>query len=130
MRGLPQQTYDRTKQLTTRDFASVQKLDEATATLDVARRSQQQAKLALDEAIAGYTDEERGVAQAAVVKAEAAIATLQGPGRRIDGQGAERGAGLPHERRGRRVRVARRAAAVAGRPVAMSGCASTCARTW
>src|SRR5262245_33730641 len=61
---LAEQTYDRTKQLTSRDFASVQKLDEATATLDVARRSQQQAKLALDEAIAGYTVEERGVAQA------------------------------------------------------------------
>ena len=61
---LAEQTYDRTKQLTARDFASVQKLDEATATLDVARRSQQQAKLALDEAIAGYTVEERGVAQA------------------------------------------------------------------
>ncbi len=54
---LAQQTYDRTKQLTARDFASVQKLDEATATLDVARRSQQQAKLALEEAVAGYTAE-------------------------------------------------------------------------
>jgi HlyD family secretion protein len=74
---LAEQTYDRTRQLTTRDFASVQKLDEETATLDVARRSQQQAKLALDEAIAGYTAEERGVAQAAVVKAEAAITTLR-----------------------------------------------------
>jgi HlyD family secretion protein len=74
---LAQQTYDRTKQLTARDFASVQKLDEATATLDVARRSQQQAKLALEEAVNGYTAEERGVAKAAVVKAEAAIATLK-----------------------------------------------------
>jgi HlyD family secretion protein len=55
----------------------VQKLDEATATLDVTRRSQQQAKLALDEAVNGYTAEERGVAQAALAKAEAAIATLQ-----------------------------------------------------
>src|SRR4249919_3136545 len=72
---LAEQTYDRTKQLTARDFASVQKLDEATATLDVARRSQQQAKLALEEAVAGYTVEERGVAQAAVAKADAAIAT-------------------------------------------------------
>src|SRR5205807_9069753 len=61
------QTYDRTKQLTVRDFASVQKLDEATANLDIARRSQQQAKLAIEEAINGYTPEERGVAQAAVV---------------------------------------------------------------
>jgi len=74
---LAEQTYGRTKQLSMRDFASLQKLDEATATLDVARRSQQQAKLALDEAIAGYTAEERGVAQAAVVKADAAITTLK-----------------------------------------------------
>jgi HlyD family secretion protein len=74
---LAEQTWDRTRQLTARDFASVQKLDEATATLDVARRSQQQAKLALEEAINGYTAEERGVAQAAVVKADAAIATLK-----------------------------------------------------
>ena len=74
---LAEQTYDRTKQLTTRDFASMQKLDEQTNTLDVARRSQQQAKLALDEAIAGYTVEERGVAKAALVKADAAITTLK-----------------------------------------------------
>ena len=74
---LAEQNYDRTKVLTARDFASVQKLDEATATLDVTRRSQQQAKLALEEAINGYTAEERGVAKAAVAKAEAAIATLQ-----------------------------------------------------
>jgi HlyD family secretion protein len=74
---LAEQTWNRTQQLTTRDFASVQKLDEATATLDVARRSQQQAKLALEEAINGYTAEERGVAQAAVAKAQAAIATLK-----------------------------------------------------
>jgi HlyD family secretion protein len=43
----------------------------------VARRAQQQAKLALEEAINGYTVEERGVAKAAVVKAEAAITTLK-----------------------------------------------------
>jgi HlyD family secretion protein len=74
---LAQQTYDRTKQLTARDFASVQKLDEATASLDVARRSRQEAKLAYEEAVAGYTVEERGVAKANVVKADAAIATLE-----------------------------------------------------
>jgi HlyD family secretion protein len=74
---LAEQTYDRTKQLTARDFASVQKLDEATANLDVARRAQQQAKSALDEAINGYTVEERGVAKASVAKADAAIATLR-----------------------------------------------------
>jgi len=74
---LAQQTYDRTRQLTERDFASVQKLDEATASLDVAKRALDQARLAQDEAVAGYTAEERGVAEAAVAKAEAAIRTLQ-----------------------------------------------------
>ncbi len=74
---LARRTYDRTRQLAERDFASVQKLDEATASLDVAQRSAEQAKLAYDEAVAGYTAEERGVAKAAVVKAGAAIATLQ-----------------------------------------------------
>jgi len=74
---LAQQNYDRTKRLSERDFASVQKLDEATATLDVAKRSAQQAKLAYDEAVAGYTPEERAVAKASVAKAEAAIETLR-----------------------------------------------------
>ena len=74
---LQQQNYDRTKQLTAKDFASVQKLDEATASLDVAQRTLEQAKSSLDEAVAGYTPEERGVALASVAKAEAAIATLQ-----------------------------------------------------
>lgn len=74
---LAQQNYDRTKRLSERDFASVQKLDEATATLDVAKRSAQQAKLAYDEAVAGYTLEERAVAKASVAKAEAAIETLR-----------------------------------------------------
>ena len=74
---LAERTYDRTKQLTARDFASIQKLDEATASLDVARRSAEQAKFAYEEAVAGYTAEERGVAKAAVAKADATIATLE-----------------------------------------------------
>jgi HlyD family secretion protein len=74
---LQQQTYDRTRQLTEKDFASVQKLDEATAALDVAHRTLEQAKAALDEAVTGYTAEEHQVAEASLVKAKAAIATLQ-----------------------------------------------------
>lgn len=74
---LARQTYDRTKQLTGRDFASVQKLDETTAALDVAQRGLEQAKLAYAEAVAGFTAEERGVSEAGVAKAEAAIATLK-----------------------------------------------------
>jgi HlyD family secretion protein len=74
---LAEQSYERTRQLNARDFASLQKLDEATANLDVTRRALQQSRLSLDEAINGYTTEERDVARAAVAKAEAAIATLQ-----------------------------------------------------
>jgi HlyD family secretion protein len=73
---LAQQTYDRNNELNTKGVASMQALNEATASLDVARRSLEQAKLAYDEAVAGYTKEERGVAQATVDKAEAAVATL------------------------------------------------------
>ena len=74
---LAQQTFDRTKQLAARDFAPVQKLDESTRTLDVAQRGVEQAKFAYDEAVAGYTPEERGVAKAALARAEASIVTLQ-----------------------------------------------------
>lgn len=74
---LAQQNYDRTKQLTERDFASMQRLDEVTAALDVARRGAEQARLSYDEAVNGYTAEERGVARAAVAKAQAAVETLR-----------------------------------------------------
>lgn len=74
---LAQQNYDRTKQLSEREFASLQRLDEVTAQLDVAHRSAEQARLAYEQALNGYTVEERAVARAAVAKAEAAIATLR-----------------------------------------------------
>lgn len=74
---LAQQTFDRTKQLTAREYAPVQKLDETTRALDVAQRGVEQAQLAYDEAVAGYTVEERGVAKAAVAKADASVLTLQ-----------------------------------------------------
>jgi HlyD family secretion protein len=74
---LQQQNYDRTRQLAEKGFAPIQKLDEATAALEVAQRSLEQAKAALNEAVAGYTVEERRVAEASVVKANAAIVTLK-----------------------------------------------------
>ena len=74
---LAQQNYDRTKQLTAQQVASVQRLDEVTASLDVARRNAEQAKLSYEEAINGYTVQERAVAGAAVAKAQAAVATLR-----------------------------------------------------
>lgn len=54
-----------------------QQLDRATATLDVATRSLEQAKLAYEVGVAGATVEERGVAKANVAKAEAANETLK-----------------------------------------------------
>ena len=74
---LQQKVFDRTSTLTARDVASVQKLDEVTAALDVANRQLAQARLSLDEAVAGYTPEEREVAEASLDKAAAAIVTLQ-----------------------------------------------------
>jgi HlyD family secretion protein len=74
---LAQKTYDRIKQLAANEFAPVQKLDEATNALEVAQRGADQARLAYSEAVAGYTVEERGVAKAAVAKADASIAALQ-----------------------------------------------------
>ena len=76
----------------------------------------EQAKLAYDEAVAGYTAEERDVAQANVAKAEAAIATLKAQVDEltvkapIAAQVYQIGAELGE------YRLARRAAAVAGRP--------------
>jgi HlyD family secretion protein len=74
---LAQQTYDRISKLSQRDFATIQRLDEVTASLDVEQRSLDQAKLAYAEAVTGFTVEEHGVAQANVAKAEAAVATLK-----------------------------------------------------
>ena len=74
---LAQQTYARIKQLSAQDFASLEKLDEATASLEVAQRGAEEAKFAYDEAVAGYTAEERAVAKANVGTAEASIATLK-----------------------------------------------------
>jgi HlyD family secretion protein len=74
---LARQTYERISQLSKRDFATVQRLDEVTATLDVEQRGLDQAKLAYAEAVAGFTREEHGIAEANVAKADAAIATLK-----------------------------------------------------
>jgi len=70
-------TYDRTKQLVAEGHAPLQRLDEVTDQLEVAQRSKDQAKLAYDEALAGPTKEERGIANANVAKAQASIDTIR-----------------------------------------------------
>jgi len=74
---LAQQEYNRTKQLSEHDFASQQKLQQETASLDVAKSSLLQADAARDEAVAGATREQRAIAQAGVVRADASVRTLE-----------------------------------------------------
>jgi HlyD family secretion protein len=74
---LASQEYNRTKQLNEHDFASQQKLQQATAAQDVAASTLAQAKSALAEAKAGATPEQRAVAHAGVTTAEASIKTLE-----------------------------------------------------
>jgi len=75
--ALAQQTYDRYATLAANQNASQQKLDEATDALRVAQRGYDQAKLAYQEAVAGFTPEEVKMAEAKVVQADAAVKTLQ-----------------------------------------------------
>jgi HlyD family secretion protein len=75
--ALAQQTYDRLYKLVAGQYATQQHLDEATASLRVAQRSNDQAKLAYQEAIAGFTPEEVHMAETKVLRAAAAVKTLQ-----------------------------------------------------
>jgi HlyD family secretion protein len=74
---LSQQTYDRVKELARTGNAPLQRLDEVTNSLQVAQRSLDEAKLADQEAVAGATPEERGIARANVLQAQASIDTIK-----------------------------------------------------
>jgi HlyD family secretion protein len=74
---LAQNTYDRAASLAATQYGTQQKLDEATDELRVAERSHEQAKLAYQEAVAGFTPEEVRMAEAKVTQADASVKTLQ-----------------------------------------------------
>ncbi len=74
---LAQQTYDRVKELAAPGFAPIQRLDEATNSLRVAEHTLDEAKLAEQEAVNGATKEERGIARANVIQAQASIDTIK-----------------------------------------------------
>ena len=74
---LAQQTYDRTRELAARQVAPQQKLDETINELTVAQRRLEQAKLAYQEAVNGFTAEEHEIAEANVAKAAAKIETIK-----------------------------------------------------
>ncbi|MBW0004062.1 MAG: biotin/lipoyl-binding protein [Hyphomicrobiales bacterium] len=74
---LAQQQHARAVALAARDFASKQQLDEATAALNKAEASQDLAQANYEQSRAGPTREERAIADANVVLADAALADLQ-----------------------------------------------------
>jgi HlyD family secretion protein len=74
---LAQKTFDRTRQLAEHGNAPQARLDQATDSLREGERAADQAKSAYEQAVNGYTREEREIAKATVVKAAADIEAVQ-----------------------------------------------------
>jgi HlyD family secretion protein len=74
---LAQKTYDRARQLAERGNAPQARLDQTTDNLHESERGADQAKSAYEQAVNGYTREEREIAKANVEKAVADIKAVQ-----------------------------------------------------
>ncbi|QPF92145.1 HlyD family secretion protein [Bradyrhizobium commune] len=74
---LAQKTFDRTRTLTEQGNAPQARLDQVTDTLHETERAVDQAKSAYEQAVNGYTKEERAIAKANVEKAGADIQSVQ-----------------------------------------------------
>src|SRR6476660_3253766 len=74
---LAQKTFDRTNTLTEQGNAPQSRLDQVTDTLHESERAVDQAKSAHDQAVNGYTKEERDIARTNVEKANADIQAVQ-----------------------------------------------------
>jgi HlyD family secretion protein len=74
---LAQKTFDRTRTLTEQGNAPQARLDQVTDALHETERAVDQAKSAHEQAVNGYTKEERAIAKANVEKAEADIQGVQ-----------------------------------------------------
>jgi hypothetical protein len=74
---LAQKTFDRTRQLAEHGNAPLARLDQATDSLHESRRALDQAKSAYEQAVNGYTREERQIAEATVGKATADIEAVK-----------------------------------------------------
>jgi len=74
---LAQNTYERTRQLAADKFAPQSKLDQDTDALTTAQKRLEQAKLAYQEAVTGFTLEEHKIAEANVVSAQAKVETIK-----------------------------------------------------
>ena len=74
---LAQKTFDRTHTLTEQGNAPQARLDQVTDTLHETERAVDQAKSAYDQAVNGYTKEERAISKTNVEKANADIQSVQ-----------------------------------------------------
>jgi HlyD family secretion protein len=74
---LAQKTFDRTHTLTEQGNSPQARLDQMTDALHESERAVDQAKSAHDQAVNGYTREERAIAKASVEKANADIQSVQ-----------------------------------------------------
>jgi HlyD family secretion protein len=74
---LAQKTFDRVEHLTEQGNAPQARLDQATDNLHESERAVDQGKSAYDQAVNGYTKEEREIARANVEKAKADIQAVQ-----------------------------------------------------
>src|SRR5246127_5610286 len=74
---LAQKTFDRTHTLTEQGNAPQARLDQVTDSLHESERAVDQAKSAYEQAVNGYTKEERAIAKASVEKADADIQSVQ-----------------------------------------------------
>ncbi|MDB5553488.1 MAG: hypothetical protein JWL86_3472 [Rhizobium sp.] len=74
---LAQKTFDRTHTLTEQGNAPQARLDQVTDALHESQRAVDQAKSAYEQAVNGYTQEERAIARTSVEKANADIQSVQ-----------------------------------------------------
>jgi HlyD family secretion protein len=74
---LAQKTFDRTHTLTEQGNSPQSRLDQMTDSLHETERAVDQARSAYDQAVNGYTKEERAIARASVEKANADIQSVQ-----------------------------------------------------
>jgi HlyD family secretion protein len=74
---LADKTYARIKDLAGTGNAPLQRLDEVTNSREVAKRDQDSAQLAYNEAVNGATKEEREIARTNVLKAQASVDTIK-----------------------------------------------------
>ena len=74
---LAQKTFDRTNTLTEQGNAPQARLDQVTDTLHESERAVDQAKSAYDQAVNGYTNEERDIARTNVEKGNADVQAVQ-----------------------------------------------------